>query len=404
MTDTPDEKDASLEIPHGLTFRWHRDHGLMVQHGATFAASIEPAHLEALTRWKANSPTEQDKAKLLDAGLLVPVTGMAGNATWRQRDPEREGWAVIASAVHALQTALEVHEVLDHERPGRLVTQAFTQELAVRSATEIVVRHHDNGFFANFMAVLDVLAVRSPGSLVCVDWTLNGSEEHFPYGDAGTNVWNRLFEPLAPASLLHDPLVIERRLTPLSENTGRDMLQASTRWESFRRERAEVMKRYVRLTNTRCVSEIEAVKKRFENKHVIGVHRRTPSVIVAANQLDGRLPTIEDFIAATRVAQQNAGDRETIIFVATDDPQAVDAYREEFGNEVFIRDGITRLAENEAAVAVNTRGFKEVTFKDAEDVVIDTWCLGLCDELLHISSNIVTTAAYLNPDLVLVRL
>ena len=62
------------------------------------------------------------------------------------------------------------------------------------------------------------------------------------------------------------------------------------------------------------------------------------------------------------------------------------------------------MGENEGAVAVNTQGCTHVSFKDAEDVVIDTWCLGLCDELLHISSNIVTTAAYLNPAMNMVRL
>ena len=402
--DTPEEHSVSLEIPHGLTFRWHREHGLMVQHGATFASAIEPDHLEALARWRAKSATEQDKTKLLDAGLLVPATGVSGIASWRQTDPEREGWALISAAVRALQTALEVHDVLDDERPGHLVTMAFAQELAVRNASEIVVRHHDNGFFANFMAVLDVLCVRSPGSLVCIDWILDGSEEHFPYGEIGTNVWNRLFEPLAPATLLHDPLVVERRLTPLSENTGRDMLQRSDRWEGYRLERAAVMRKYVRLTNQRCLNEIEVVRQRLEGKYVIGVHRRTPSFIIAGNQLDGRMPTIEDFIAATHEARRNAGDRDTIIFVATDDPHAVEVYRNEFGDDVVIRDNVTRLAENEAAIAVNTRPFKEVTFKDAEDVVIDTWCLGLCDELLHVSSNIVTTAAFLNADLTLVRL
>ena len=92
------------------------------------------------------------------------------------------------------------------------------------------------------------------------------------------------------------------------------------------------------------------------------------------------------------------------MFVATDDEQAAEAYRNAFGDEVVIRDNVTRVVQNEAEVEVHTRPFEEVSFKDAEDVVIDTWCLALCDELLHISSNIVTAAAYLNPDLKLVRL
>ena len=398
------DKSSNLEVPHGLTFRWHRDHGLMAQLGTTLACAIEPAHLTAMLHWKDNRATEDEKTKLRDAGLLIPASGVAGKATWRQRDPEREGWALLASAVSAFNNALEVHDVLDHERPGRLVTSAFMQELAVRSANEIVIRHHDNGFFANFLAVIDVLAVRSPGSLVCVDWTLTGTEEYFPYGEVGSNVWNRLFEPLAPASLLHDPLVVERRLTPLSENIGRDMLQYSARWESYRRQRAQVVEQYVRLTNQRCLREIEAVRQRLAGKHVIAVHRRTPSSAVAGNQLDGHIPSLQDFIAATRQARQRAGDQETIVFVATDDAHAADAYRSAFGDEVVVRDDVTRVVQNEAEVEVHTRPFDEVLFKDAEDVVIDTWCLALCDDLLHISSNIATAASYLNPDLNLVRL
>jgi hypothetical protein len=68
--------------------------------------------------------------------------------------------------------------------------------LELGRAARIVVRRHDNGFFANFLQVLDALAAAGPAAKVEVDWRLDGAEQHFTYGEAGQDVWAALFHPL----------------------------------------------------------------------------------------------------------------------------------------------------------------------------------------------------------------
>ena len=89
------------------------------------------------------------------------------------------------------------------------------------------------------------------------------------------------------------------------------------------------------------------------------------------------------------------------IFLATDDAEAVDAFRDAFGSRLIVQDNVKRTTASEREVHFGD--WQTLSLADAEDVLVDTLLLSRCNLLVHASSSVSTMASLLNPDLTLIR-
>ena len=89
------------------------------------------------------------------------------------------------------------------------------------------------------------------------------------------------------------------------------------------------------------------------------------------------------------------------IFLATDDAEAVGAFKRAFGCRLTVRDNVQRTTSD--AAEVHFRDWDSLSITDAEDVLVDTLLLSKCDVLVHASSSVSTVASIMNPALTLVR-
>jgi hypothetical protein len=319
--------------------------------------------------------------------------------------------------------------------------------LEISTATRVLVRRHDNGFFANFLQVVDALAAsitalapHEPGAAgreggvageVVVDWTLDGTEEHFTYGQIGTNVWVELFEPItqpcsaetgpdqdAACEAATQPVMLGRRLNMLLCSVYRGMTTGedgggSSYFASHRQQYSVLCKTHIKVRHPAVLKAVEAGKAALnaaanaelgEQKRAyrLAVHKRvsTPAVINA--QTSNSLPPTSVYIAAAQTALAERGGEEGsgVIWLASDDNEAVDAFQAAFGDRCIVREGVKRtnggVCEDGRSNEVhNLAG--GATVEDAADVLIDAMMMSECDECLHADSNVTIAAAIFNP-------
>ena len=89
------------------------------------------------------------------------------------------------------------------------------------------------------------------------------------------------------------------------------------------------------------------------------------------------------------------------VYLATDDADAVRAFKSAFGVKLIVREDVQRTTADAAEVHFGEWGRLSIT--DAEDVLIDTVLLSKCNVLVHISSSVSTVASIFNPALILVH-
>ena len=318
--------------------------------------------------------------------------------------------------------------------------------LEISTATRVLVRRHDNGFFANFLQVVDALAAsttalapRDPeagreggvAGEVVVDWTLDGTEGHFTYGEVGDNVWTQLFEPITPcfvqvAGTDQDggreaatrPVVLGRRLNMLLCSVYRGMTAAegdggSSFYASHRQQYSALCAKYIKVRHPAVLKAIEAGKAALdaaanaaegpEAKRVyrLAVHKRvsTPAVINA--QTSNSLPATSVYIDAARKAlTERANEGSGVIWLASDDSEAVAAFKAAFGHGCIVREGVKRTTggvcdDGRSNEVHNLAG--GATLEDAADVLIDAIMMSECDECIHADSNVTIAAAIFNP-------
>jgi hypothetical protein len=280
--------------------------------------------------------------------------------------------------------------------------RTFSHSFALRRADAVLVpRLGTEGLLANLLHVIEVLHRVRADAQVHVSWVLDGTEFGFRYGAIGDNVWTRLFAPigspprepfwLAGASLDHSLW-----------GDGKDYLtgRALTRQ---RRAYHQTVASWVQVINERVRLEVDTAQaSRFDGKLCIGVHRRVPNMTVANCMDDGLVPTVEDFVAGIRSRVRVANATEWVVFLATDDAEAVPAFRAALGDRLFVRQHVQRTTSE--ATEVHCQEWGALSLHDAEDVLIDTLLLARCHVLLHGSSSVSTAVALLNPDVTLVRI
>ena len=91
-----------------------------------------------------------------------------------------------STALNFLAALLESDHPLRYGLGTRFSLPALTRQhaeaVALATARRVVVRMHDNGFFGNFLQLLDALVHCPASCAIAVDWRTDGHEGHFTYG------------------------------------------------------------------------------------------------------------------------------------------------------------------------------------------------------------------------------
>jgi hypothetical protein len=291
-----------------------------------------------------------------------------------------------------------LREQLMWKIPASLV---FWHSLKLQLARTVrIPRLGGEGLMANLLHVLEVLHRVRPDASVHVDWVLDSSEEGFQYGQVGENVWTGLFQALDTQP--HNRCFLANRGVDYAFwGIGKDYLKG----RMLKRHRDvynQTLVSWVEIVNQRVLEEVQSIYERSLNgRFCIGIHRRVGNPLVLNLQRDGVVPSIERFIACIRAKVRSCAATDWVVFLATDDADAVLLLRQEFGQRLVVRDKVRRTTADEPEVHFSAPG--TLSLADAEDVLIDTLLLARCDVLLHASSSISTVAGLLNPALCLDR-
>lgn len=227
-----------------------------------------------------------------------------------------------------------------------------------------------------------------------VEWYAGPWPAAFPYGtpDDG-NLWEQFFEPLAfdtyPDAVITAQGFADERMTDFSAYRH---IYKQRRW---RRAYHGVIARYIRLRPHLRAAIDTLYAKRLRGYYCVGVHYRN---VRHSRECPEQIPPIAEFIRRTR--QLIHGHRDARVFLATDVEEAVEQFRQAFGDQLICQAGLLRADRDGDLHCHHTPATSSVRF--GEQVVTDCFVLAKCDVMLHITSNVATAAACINPALKLV--
>lgn len=297
------------------------------------------------------------------------------------------------------QRSLETRERL--QTKSQLAREVFDESVRLGIAQEVIVSSlGDEGLMTNLLHVIEVLHRVRPDARVHVDWVLKGSERGFRYGMVGDDVWTGLFRTLA----IDKPGRAYRASLPIDFafwGTGRDYLTGK-QLKDHRRAYHRTTSKWIEITNQIVLTRTRRIRDEFfDGRFCLGVHRRVGNALVDNLQADGKVPSLRRLIERCESLLQTASKSNGMVFLATDDAEAVDAFGSTFGPRLIVQDQVKRTTANEQEV--HYRSWRQLSLSDAEDVLVDTLLLSSCDALVHASSSISTVASILNPNLPLFR-
>jgi hypothetical protein len=282
--------------------------------------------------------------------------------------------------------------------------RTFVESIKLGVARSVVVpRYAEEGLVANMLHVIEVAHRVRPDASVHVDWVLKGTEIAFRYGELGDDIWAGLFRALGPRppGITHQAAW---RVDFAFWGTGRDHLKGR-RLQEHRRLYHSTLLKWLEITNEQVLEQVrQTCVQFFDGRYCIGIHRRVGNALVADLQSDGKVPSLEMFIRAVEailslLTKEAIADH--VIFLATDDAEAVGVFERAFGSRLIVRDNVQRTTYD--AAEVHFRDWDRLSITDAEDVLVDTVLLSKCDVLVHASSSVSTVASIMNPALTLVR-
>lgn len=278
---------------------------------------------------------------------------------------------------------------------------AFGYSRLITGASTVLVRQMGTeGLLANLLHVIEVLHRTRPDTNVYVDWTLRGTEKGFRYGAVGSDVWSGLFKPIG-ARPQSPAFPADYAVDLTLWGTGRDRLQGQV-LQSQRNAYHHTIAKWIEVTNPNVLSRTSRTYAEFfEGRFCLGVHRRVANAGVANLQRNGRLPSLNALLTSCDKLLQKLGGAHSTVFLATDDADAVDAFKAAFGSRLVVQDNIKRTTASKPEVHFGD--WQELSLSDAEDVLVDTLLLSRCNLLVHASSSVSTMASFLNPKLTLFR-
>jgi hypothetical protein len=279
--------------------------------------------------------------------------------------------------------------------------EVFTYSRLIGDAPAVIIRHMGTeGLLANLLHVIEVLHRVRPEANVHVDWKLDGSELGFRYGAVGSDVWSGLFRPIGTSPRL-EAFRADYAVDFALWGTGKDHLSGKA-LQNQRSAYHRTIAKWIEVSNQNVLSRIDRTHAElFKGRFCLGVHRRVGNVGVANLQKDGRVPSLNTLLTRCDKLLQPLRSTDARIFLATDDADAVDAFKGAFGSRLIIQDNVKRTTSSQQEV--HRGDWRTLSLADAEDVLVDTLLLSRCNLLVHASSSVSTMASLLNPNLTLIR-
>lgn len=309
-----------------------------------------------------------------------------------------------------------------------------------------VILPHDGGFYSVFNSFLshllwDLRELRC--QQVLPDWNIQrlmsetGSRKFTSWCYAGLdegNAWTKLFEPLFGLSdaEMDDPDILYRntcrpehvfneKREPLLTYKHAYKLYQSPSFHAWRRQYHRVWRDHIALM-PHLAAEIEAARKDHLNAPVmIGAHVRHPSH--AMEQPTAQIAYAEQYIEAVRREVAARGvppeSNDWRVFLATDQERVVRQFTDAFGARVFCFADVKRTSFEEDAryeslsAEVKAKEGHQIqhlvaatperwSSRMAWEIIRDASMLAGCHALLHVTSNVSTAVAYMNPEVDLV--
>jgi len=287
-------------------------------------------------------------------------------------------------------------------------------ELAL--ARKVKVATVDNGFFANWLQVLDARFFAPPTAQVEPDWVLTGLEREFNYGAKGDDVFRAVFEepsssdlqdPAADArddAAAQEPFVVYHRYNLMLVNVFRGHFlrgpQAARRRRMYAAAAREIFR--PRAEALRARDETLASVPRPSGTQLIGVHKRVDNPGTARMQFEQVMPSMDAYVEAVRRLAQRRGGGDFVVVLATDDERAEPSFQKAFNGKVICRSAVRRCAggiNEQSKMPIEVHGQKErLTVADALDCYVDALLLAACDAFIHADSNVTIAAGIMNPD------
>lgn len=275
--------------------------------------------------------------------------------------------------------------------------KVFRHSFRTRIARRLIVpRFETEGLLANLLHVIEVLNRVRPDASVHIDWILTGTETGFRYGKIGEDVWSQLFGSLGLHSHKRS-LIANFPIDNAFWGNGKARLRGNA-LQHHRSIYHQTFTSCLEITNGRVREEVDRLyERRLRDCFCVGVHKRVGNWMVASCQHDGMVSPTEHFIECVRSQIQRSGATEWVVYLATDDSDAVPIFENAFKERLIVRENVKRTTYNQAEV--HFQG--DLSINEAEDVLIDTVLLARCSVLVHASSSISTVASILNPQLLL---
>ena len=227
----------------------------------------------------------------------------------------------------------------------------------------------------------------------------------------GTNVWEYYFEPVAEMSsdeleTLAPELIT--RYSPLQQANlslgegGHPRVEGpeTVKWYARRRkEGAQMVGEYVRVKPHVMSKVDDFFEREMKDQPVLGVQIRGTDKGFDPN---GRRYSFPDYLARIVPPEEYwpiadefiASYPDCKIFVATDQQQFVEAFRERYPGRLLSYGDTRSTTSQNSMHAKDGRNYKK-----GEDVLIDCLLLSRTDFLLRCQSNVGEVATYFNPDL-----
>jgi hypothetical protein len=259
----------------------------------------------------------------------------------------------------------------------------------------LVVIVWNAGFFSHVNRVVNHLhhTLGHDGcEAVRVDWRINENMPLFVYGtEQDGELWQRFFEPLhfphAPAAERASHEYADLSMTGLH---AYGMYKRGPRWRTaYGRAFAE----HVRVREELRARAGELWRDGGAGARSIGVHYRHPE---HGHECPREMPSLDAFVARTRRLLRGAGPASVVL--ATDVREAVDAFRDAFGERLLVQPGVARAPVAETQYEWDAP--PGITM--GEQALIDALLLARCSVLLHATSNLATAVGYMSPQLEMV--
>eukprot|EP00164_Ancoracysta_twista_P012155 GFYU01018991.1.p1 GENE.GFYU01018991.1~~GFYU01018991.1.p1 ORF type:complete len:641 (-),score=-4.72 GFYU01018991.1:77-1972(-) len=268
----------------------------------------------------------------------------------------------------------------------------------------IVVHLSKGGLSANLNKVLDHVSRKTPNMIMHADWEMRPETErwhnpHFAYGEVGDNIWELFFKPLTPASTWEAstaPVVhVDSFVDTVIGGHAVTSYFGTQAFQQIRERMHGAWRRYIRVRSATTVpNEVnEFYETNLSGKYVIGVHVRTNGHKV--EQTGFYMPTVAEYVRKiSRLLEANAN---SIVFLATDDSSVISPFVREFGDRIVFRSGVNRLDDRGGFSHLHMAKPSKQGINLAKDLLIDASLLAHSDIVLHVRTNVVLLASFINP-------